>query len=129
MNGFCTLVASVAAVGGAVAGCGAVAAFLPGRISLRLVRLGFVAAYIVVAAYCLLVLRAIGVIGQHRLAIDDLPQDGVTLFKLGWSLCGSGDSATCHGHDRACAELASLDDITLYGCAGLCPAGGRGPNS
>jgi len=87
MNGFCTLVASVAVVGGAVAGCGAVAAFLPGRISLRLVRLGFVAAYIVVAAYCLLVLRAIGVIGQHRLAIDDLPQDGVTLFKLGWSLC------------------------------------------
>lgn len=78
-------VAAVAAGAAAVAALGGLAAFLPGRLALRVVRLGFIAAYVAVAAYLVLVTRTVGVIGQHKLTIDELPQDAVTLFKLWWS--------------------------------------------
>ena len=79
-------VAAIAAVGAAVAAVGGLAAWLPGRLPLKIVRLGFIAAYVVVGAYLLLVYRGVGVIGDRKLTIDDLPQDTVTLFKLFWSL-------------------------------------------
>ena len=82
------IVAAVIGAAAVVAGLGGLAAFLPGRLPLRLVRLGFIAAYVAVAAYVLVVVRAVGVIGQYQLKIDELPQDSVTLFKLGWSLWG-----------------------------------------
>jgi hypothetical protein len=49
------------------------------------VRLGFIAAFMGVAAYLLLVARTVGVIGQHKLTNYELPQDAVTLFTLWWS--------------------------------------------
>lgn len=82
---FFTGVALVLAGAAAVAAVGGLAAFLPGRLALRVVRIGFVAAYVAVAAYLLLVARTVGVIGQHKLTIDELPQDAVTLFTLWWS--------------------------------------------
>jgi hypothetical protein len=82
---FFTGVALVLAGAAAVAAVGGLAAFLPGRLALRIVRLGFVAAYVAVAAYLLLVARTVGVIGQHKLTIDELPQDAVTLFALWWN--------------------------------------------
>ncbi len=84
-----TAVAAVMAGAAAVAAVGGLAAFLPGRLSLRLVRLGFVASYLAVAAYLLLVTRTVGVIGQHKLTIDELPQDAVTLFKLWWGFAAA----------------------------------------
>jgi hypothetical protein len=83
---FFTGVALVVAGAAAVAALGGLAAFLPGRLALRIVRLGFVAAYAAVAAYLLLVARTVGVIGQHKLTIDELPQDAVTLFTLWWNV-------------------------------------------
>ena len=80
-----TALAFVLAGAAAVAALGGLAAFLPGRLALLLVRLGFVAAYVAAAAYLLLVTRTVGVIGQHKLTIEELPQDAVTLFKLWWS--------------------------------------------
>ncbi|MFM8702749.1 MAG: hypothetical protein ACKOHG_02595, partial [Planctomycetia bacterium] len=84
-----TAVAAVIAGAAAVAAIGGLAAFLPGRLSLRLVRLGFVACYLAMAAYLVLVTRTVGVIGQHKLTIDELPQDAVTLFKLWWSFAAA----------------------------------------
>ena len=86
--GLCVAVAFIATGAAAACGIGAVAAFLPGRFALRLLRLGFMAAYVAMAAYAILVIRGVGVIGGHRLTLDELPQDSVTLFKLGWSLIG-----------------------------------------
>ena len=82
---FFTGVALVLAGAAVMATVGGLAALLPGRLALRIVRLGFVAAYVAVAAYLLLVARTVGVIGQHKLTIDELPQDAVTLFTLWWS--------------------------------------------
>jgi hypothetical protein len=82
------IVAAIIGAAAAVACLGAAASFLRGRLPLRLVRLGFIAAYVAVAAYIVAVVRGVGVIGQYQLKIDELPQDSVTLFKLGWSLWG-----------------------------------------
>ena len=84
-----TAMAAVMAGAAAVAAVGGLAAFLPGRLALKLVRLGFIAAYVAIAAYLLLVTRTVGVIGQHKLTIEELPQDAVTLFKLWWSFAAA----------------------------------------
>jgi hypothetical protein len=79
---------AVIAAAAVVAALGGLAAFLPGRVALRLVRLGFWASYAGIAAWAVLVTRGVGVIGARKLTIDDLPQDAVTLFTLWWSLVG-----------------------------------------
>jgi hypothetical protein len=81
-------VGAIIAVAAVLAGLGGVAAFLPGRLSLRLLRLGFWASYVGLAAWIVLVTRGVGVISGQKLAVDGLPQDGVTLFKLWWSFVG-----------------------------------------
>jgi hypothetical protein len=80
--------AVVIAAAAVVAGLGGLAAFLPGRAALRLVRLGCWASYAAVAAWIVLVTRGVGVIAARKLTIDELPQDAVTLFTLWWSLVG-----------------------------------------
>jgi hypothetical protein len=80
--------AAVIAAAAIVAVLGGLAAFLPGKTALRLVRLGFWASYAGIAAWIVLVTRGVGVIGALKLTIDELPQDTVTLFTLWWSLVG-----------------------------------------
>jgi hypothetical protein len=82
------VVAAIVAAAAAVAGIGGLAALLPGWLALRLVRTGFWASYVGLAAWLVLATRGIGVIGEQKLAIDGLPQDAVTLFTLWWSLVG-----------------------------------------
>ena len=82
------IVAAVAAAGAGVAAVGCLASFVRGRPALSAVRLGFWTAYLVVAAWVVLVTLGVNVISAGRLTIDELPQDGVTLFKLWWSLVG-----------------------------------------
>jgi hypothetical protein len=67
---------------------GGIAAFLRGRPMLKLVRCGFWSAYVATAGWIVLATMAVTVISSRKLTIDGLPQDGVTLFKLWWSLCG-----------------------------------------
>lgn len=89
--GVTALAAAVAVVLGAcagVCGIGSLAALGRGGILLRLVRLGFFSAYAGVAAWVVLVTRAVATIADGGLTIDELPQDAVTLFKLWWSLVG-----------------------------------------
>ncbi len=81
-------VAAVIAVAAAVAACGAIATFLRGRASLRFVRAGFWLGYLGIAAWIVLMTRGVGAISEGKLAVDGLPQDGVTIFKLWWSLIG-----------------------------------------
>jgi hypothetical protein len=81
-------VAAVIAAAAVAAASGGLAAFLPGRLALVLVRLGFWAAGVGVGAWLVLVTRGVGVIAARKLAIDDLPQDAVTLFTLWWSFVG-----------------------------------------
>ena len=76
------------AVAAVVAVAGGLAAFLPGRFALRLVRLGFWTSYLGLAAWLVLVTRGVGVIGEKKLMVDGLQQDAVTLFTLWWSLVG-----------------------------------------
>jgi len=90
-EGVMALAAAVAVVLGAcagVCGIGCLAALGRGGILLRLVRLGFFAAYAGVAAWVVLATRAVATIADGGLTIDELPQDAVTLFKLWWSLVG-----------------------------------------
>ena len=90
-EGVTALAAAVAVVLGAcagVCGIGSLAALGRGGILLRLVRLGFFAAYAGVAAWVVLVTRAVATIADGGLTIDELPQDAVTLFTLWWSLVG-----------------------------------------
>ncbi len=81
-------VGAIIAVAAAVAAVGGLAAFLPGRLALLLVRAGFWSSYLGLAAWLVLATRAVGVIGARKLAVDGLPQDAVTLFTLWWSLVG-----------------------------------------
>jgi hypothetical protein len=78
----------ILAVAAAVAAAGGLAAFLPGRLALLLVRAGFWASYVGIAAWLVLASRGIGVIGEKKLAVDGLQQDAVTLFTLWWSFVG-----------------------------------------
>jgi hypothetical protein len=80
--------AAVLAAAAFLCGLGSVAAFLPGRPALAMVRAGFVVAYAAVAAWLALATRGVAVIAAERLTLDELPQDAVTLFKLWWSLAG-----------------------------------------
>jgi hypothetical protein len=81
-------VAAVVAVAAAVAAAGSVAAFLPGKLALGIVRAGFWASYAGIAAWVGLVIRGVGVIGARKLMVDGLQQDAVTLFSLWWSFVG-----------------------------------------
>jgi len=83
-----TATTAVLAAAAALCGLGGLAAFLPGRAALAMVRGGFFAAYAALAGWVALVTRGVAVIGAERLTLDELPQDAVTLFKLWWSLCG-----------------------------------------
>jgi hypothetical protein len=78
----------ILAVAAAVAAAGGLAAFLPGRLALSLVRAGFWASYVGIAAWLVLATRGVGVIGAKKLAVDGLEQDAVTLFTLWWSFVG-----------------------------------------
>ena len=73
------------AVAAVVAVAGGLAAFLPGRFALRLVRLGFWTSYLGLAAWLVLVTRGVGVIGEKKLMVDGLQQDAVTLFTPWWA--------------------------------------------
>lgn len=83
-----TVVGAVVAAAALACAAGAVAAFMSGGLALRLVRCGFIVSYLAMAAWAILVVRGVGTIGRHRLTVDELPQDSVTLFKLAWSLIG-----------------------------------------
>jgi len=121
---FSRAVAIVAAAAAALAGLGAVAAFLPGRTALRLVRLGFIGASVAAAAWMLLVVRTIGVIGQYQLKIDELPQDSVTLFQLGWSFCGP---ALLPLAMAAIGHVMSWRSTTIAAFSAVDPAAAAGP--
>ena len=82
------IVAALAAAGAGIAAVGGLAALLRGRIALWLVRLGFWSTYVVIAAWIVLATHGVNVIAAGKLTIDELPQDGVTLFKLWWHLVG-----------------------------------------
>jgi hypothetical protein len=82
------IVAVVAAAAAGVAAVGCLAALVRGRPALFAVRLGFWASYVAIAAWVVLVTLGVNVIAAGRLSIDELPQDGITLFKLWWSLVG-----------------------------------------
>ncbi|MFM8291645.1 MAG: DUF4159 domain-containing protein [Planctomycetia bacterium] len=81
-------VAVVVALAAAATAAGGLAAFLPGRLALWLVRAGFWSAYVGLAAWIVVASRGVAAIGALKLTVDGLPQDGVTLFKLWWSLVG-----------------------------------------
>ena len=90
-EGVTTLAGGVAAIvagAAAVAAIGGLAAFLPGRLSLALVRAGFWSSYVGLAAWLVLATRGVGVIGEKKLMVDGLQQDAVTLFTLWWSVVG-----------------------------------------
>jgi hypothetical protein len=80
--------AALIAAAAAACGVGGLAAFGRRPWLMRLVRLGFVAAYAGVAAWVVLATRAVATIADRGLTVDELPQDSVTLFKLWWSLVG-----------------------------------------
>jgi len=121
---------AAAAVITAAAGCaaaGALAAFLPGRLSLWLMRLGFWAAYFGIAAWMLVMTHGVRVIAARNLTIDDLPQDAVTLFTLWWRLVGPALlplAMALFGHVQSWrgTTIASFTD----GVAGVEPAGATG---
>lgn len=79
---------AVVAGAAALAAIGGLTACLPGRLSLTILRAGFWASYVGIAVWIVLVTRGVGVIGGQKLAVDGLPQDAVTLFKLWWSFVG-----------------------------------------
>jgi hypothetical protein len=81
-------VAVVVATAAAVAAIGGLAALLPGRLALMLIRAGFWAAYVGIAAWLVVASRGVGVIADKKLAVDGLQQDAVTLFTLWWSFVG-----------------------------------------
>lgn len=88
VTGLAAGVAATLAVAAAVAAVGGLAALVPGRLALRLVRAGFWASYVGIAAWLVLATRGVGVIGEKKLAVDGLAQDAVTLFTLWWSFVG-----------------------------------------
>jgi hypothetical protein len=81
-------VGAIMLVAAVVAAVGGLAAFLPGRLALLLVRAGFWSSYLGLAAWVVLATRGVGVISARKLTVDGLPQDAVTLFTLWWGLVG-----------------------------------------
>lgn len=81
-------VATIIAVAASLAAMGGLATLLPGRLALAVVRAGFWASYLGLAAWLVLATRGVGVIGEKKLMIDGLTQDAVTLFTLWWSFVG-----------------------------------------
>lgn len=81
-------VAVVIGVTAVVAALGGLAACLPGKTALGLVRLGFWTSYVGLAAWLVLMTRGVSLIAAQKLTIDGLSQDAVTLFTLWWSLIG-----------------------------------------
>ena len=99
------IVAAIAAAGAGIALVGGLAALGRGRLALGLVRLGFWSAYVVIAVWIVLATYGVNVIAAGKLTINELPQDGVTLFKLWWSLVGPAAlplAMALFGHVQSC---------------------------
>lgn len=85
MASVAAVLVALMALGAAVTLLGAVAGLFRGAWALRLLRTGYAMIYVMTAGYAVVVMKFIGVIGDHNLTIADMPQDKATLFKLGWS--------------------------------------------